>query len=413
MPTLTLTSIKEALFPKDYTILDKVPRIQFTTFEYLLKQAKSPAYPEAQKCWNAIRAHGVDPAFALAQFRQESSYGTAGIAVGNKSWGNIRRGGVFVSYSSWEAGAEDYAALVSGYLYAGDSSFNTARKLPYRYAPSADHNNPANYGRNLVAFIGAFITLDKSLAPKPVTPPTGGTVSTDRATTLAEAIQKRVGYIQALLVGRNMDPAAYTDHLNAISTYTKELQAVAGGAPVDTATPESLAAAPASTTTVPVPATQEPTSYQRTIAGVTYGPYNADQVKAIIAGLGGITPQQYYDNMCNGIMAGLTPARLAEINAGGDVPTLQKQLADAQAQLASLNASEEGHSQTAQQIAEMSSVENEIARLQTAINTNLDAQRTIIGQQQELAANPAQLFGNEILMLVAAGLVTPGVWNRA
>ena len=136
------------------------PRIGEATFAAVLGGAQSPAAPEAADCYTAIVSFGVDPALALAQFAHESFYGRLGIARTTKSWGNIRRNGAFVAYDSWAAGARDYAALISGPLYARDPGYDTARTMPYRWAPASDGNDPAAYGADLVARINALIALD-------------------------------------------------------------------------------------------------------------------------------------------------------------------------------------------------------------------------------------------------------------
>jgi len=54
-----------------------------------LKTKNSPAVDQAQEIYDGFVSSGVDPSFALAQYRVESQYGTAGHAVVTKSWGNM------------------------------------------------------------------------------------------------------------------------------------------------------------------------------------------------------------------------------------------------------------------------------------------------------------------------------------
>ena len=148
----------------DYLLKSK-PRITFSVFSRVLHSAGSPAAAEAQACWNAIVHYGIDPALALAQFDKESGYGKHGVATANKSWGNLRgSGGLWKKYRTWAIGAADYARLLSGPSYAGNSKYNTARKMPFRYAPAADHNSPAAYGQFLVTMINHYKAI--------LTPPT-------------------------------------------------------------------------------------------------------------------------------------------------------------------------------------------------------------------------------------------------
>jgi nucleoid-associated protein YgaU len=162
----------------DYLLKSK-PRISFSVFSRVLHSASSPAAGEAQACWNAIVKHGIDPAVALAQFDKESTYGKFGIARTHKSWGNLRGAGPsgFKSYRTWALGADDYARLLSGSLYAGSSHYNTVRTMPYRYAPSADHNNPAAYGQFMVNMIQHYRGLRPNVVKQFYTVQPGDTLS--------------------------------------------------------------------------------------------------------------------------------------------------------------------------------------------------------------------------------------------
>ena len=175
----------------DYTLKSK-PRITYGVFSRILTSANSPARKEAKACWTAITKYGIDPALALAQFNKESSFGKAGIATKNKSWGNLRgAGGKFKSYSTWAAGASDYARLLSGKLYAGSAHYNTARTMPYRYAPAADHNAPAAYGQFLVSHIKYYKTLNPTAVKVFYTVKSGDTlhsIATKYKTTVAHLL---------------------------------------------------------------------------------------------------------------------------------------------------------------------------------------------------------------------------------
>lgn len=65
------------------------PRITVEKFISLLKSKNSPAVPEANAVWGVLLDKGVDPSFALAQYRVESQYGTEGHAKVTGSWGNM------------------------------------------------------------------------------------------------------------------------------------------------------------------------------------------------------------------------------------------------------------------------------------------------------------------------------------
>ncbi len=65
------------------------PRISAIKFRQLLQSKNSPAVPEATAVYANLVNNGVDVSFALAQFRVESQYGTAGFAKETGSWGNM------------------------------------------------------------------------------------------------------------------------------------------------------------------------------------------------------------------------------------------------------------------------------------------------------------------------------------
>lgn len=65
------------------------PRITAARFKQLLKTKNSPAVPESDGVYSYLVSKGVDVSFALAQFRVESQYGTAGYAKTSGSWGNM------------------------------------------------------------------------------------------------------------------------------------------------------------------------------------------------------------------------------------------------------------------------------------------------------------------------------------
>ncbi len=101
----------------------------------------------------------VDPAVGLAVFQHESSFGTRGRATANRSWGNLRRAGVFVKYSSWAAGAVAAARLLAIYgrnAIRPGTETDTTTTFPYVWAPEADGNDPAAYGAAVTAAVSTW-----------------------------------------------------------------------------------------------------------------------------------------------------------------------------------------------------------------------------------------------------------------
>ena len=68
------------------------PRIGRATFAAVLRNHPGPAADEAEAGWEAVRAEGVDPLFALAVVHQESQHGTDGVCFefNSRSPGNTR-----------------------------------------------------------------------------------------------------------------------------------------------------------------------------------------------------------------------------------------------------------------------------------------------------------------------------------
>ncbi len=122
------------------------PRITYTRFLGLLKSKNSPAVPEAQQIWNWFIQEGVDPSFALAQYRVESQYGTMGHALVTKSWGNMLwdssltihavgkyspgNGYTYAKYNNHLDAAKDYAIYLHNYA--------EERDLPDIYGATAE-----------------------------------------------------------------------------------------------------------------------------------------------------------------------------------------------------------------------------------------------------------------------------------
>jgi hypothetical protein len=152
----------------DYPVLAK-PRMSRDGFVAVLAAHRSPAADEAGEIHDLFESHGVDPAVALAIFAKESTYGKAGRAVRNLSWGNLRSGsgapaididdGAFSIYPSWTAGAHGTAHLMVVYgenrIRPGRQT-DTTKTLPYVWAPVTDNNAPDCYGDQVTAWVAAW-----------------------------------------------------------------------------------------------------------------------------------------------------------------------------------------------------------------------------------------------------------------
>lgn len=111
------------------------PRLTLARFTALLKSKNSPATAEAAAIWAVLLEEGIDPSFALAQFRVESQYGTSGWAKETGSLGNMLYDSnltilsgppktfytssghkyTFATYTNYADAARDYARYIHWY----------------------------------------------------------------------------------------------------------------------------------------------------------------------------------------------------------------------------------------------------------------------------------------------------------
>ena len=126
------------------------PTMSASFINQVLAEHNSPAQGLGQVFYDLGVQYGIDPAFALAFFGHESSYGTVGVAVMNRSIGNLRcllgyacRDG-FAVFPDWAEGAKAWYRLIAGPLYVG-SGLTTLPSIIHRYAPSADNNDESAY----------------------------------------------------------------------------------------------------------------------------------------------------------------------------------------------------------------------------------------------------------------------------
>lgn len=136
---------------KTYTVaswqhpVNTSPTISATFIDQVLAAAHSPAQGTGQVMYDLGLRYGIDPAYALAFFHIESSYGTTGIARFTHSLGNIRCSAGYAcrsdfrSYPSWEAGYEDWYHLVRT-LYIGQWHLTTVEQIVPVYAPASEND---------------------------------------------------------------------------------------------------------------------------------------------------------------------------------------------------------------------------------------------------------------------------------
>ena len=145
--------------PTIYSPTHAEPRISAARFKALLKTKNSPAVPESDGIYDILEAEGVDPSFALAQFRVESQYGTSGIAKVTGSWGNMLydsdltilsgdpyapgNGYTYATYNSYHEAITDYCRYLA--WYESEYGLDTIYEATWRWlGPGKPIGNPGH-----------------------------------------------------------------------------------------------------------------------------------------------------------------------------------------------------------------------------------------------------------------------------
>ncbi|HLI06233.1 MAG TPA: hypothetical protein VKV40_06685 [Ktedonobacteraceae bacterium] len=132
-----------------YSVLGK-PTISAAFINEVLAAYHSPAAGTGQDLYNLGVKYGIDPAFALAFFMHESTFGRYGMATETLSLGNLRcipnypciNG--YAGFSSWQQGYEAWYKLIRN-LYVAVWGKTTVAEIIPTYAPSSDNNNVQGY----------------------------------------------------------------------------------------------------------------------------------------------------------------------------------------------------------------------------------------------------------------------------
>ncbi len=146
-PITSLTPIPTHSGP--YSVISK-PTITADFINRVLAAYNSPAVGKGQELYDLGVKYGIDPAFALAFFMHESTFGTAGMARTTLSLGNLRCipsvpcNNGYAQFSSWEQGFEAWYKLIRN-LYVAQWGLVTVDQIIPVYAPSSDHNNVNGY----------------------------------------------------------------------------------------------------------------------------------------------------------------------------------------------------------------------------------------------------------------------------
>ena len=105
---------------------------------------------KGQTLYNDGVKYGINPAYAMAFFLEESNFGTKGVATVTHALGNIRANAGepqykgYRQYKTWEAGFDDWYKLISE-KYVGEWHLSTIEQIIPIYAPSYDNNDESQY----------------------------------------------------------------------------------------------------------------------------------------------------------------------------------------------------------------------------------------------------------------------------
>ncbi|TMC21304.1 MAG: hypothetical protein E6J34_09970 [Chloroflexi bacterium] len=136
-----------------YVVISK-PSIEAAFIDRVLAYYGSPAQNKGQVLYAYGVKYSIDPAYALAFFMRESSFGRQGVATVTHSLGNIRARGNhpsyqgYRSYQSWEEGFADWYDLIAN-TYVDRWGLYTVDQIIPVYAPGSDHNDEAAYIRGV------------------------------------------------------------------------------------------------------------------------------------------------------------------------------------------------------------------------------------------------------------------------
>ncbi|MDQ6643585.1 MAG: glucosaminidase domain-containing protein, partial [Chloroflexota bacterium] len=135
-----------------YSVVGK-PSLSVDFMNKVLAYYHSPAAGKAQMLYDDGIKYGLDPAYALAFFMHESSFGTTGVARVTLSLSNMRcvpeyrclqENGGYAIFDTWDQSFEAWFKLIRN-LYVGYWGRVTVDQIIPKYAPNSDNNNEAGY----------------------------------------------------------------------------------------------------------------------------------------------------------------------------------------------------------------------------------------------------------------------------
>jgi hypothetical protein len=152
-PVPTSTPIPTLPPLKVYSVVDK-PTMSAQSINNVLQYYNSPASGKGQELYDDGVKVGINPAYALAFFLEESDFGTKGVATVTHALGNIRANAGeeqykgYRLYKTWEEGFADWYKLIAE-KYVGEWHLSTLEQIIPIYAPSSDNNDVNQYIRTI------------------------------------------------------------------------------------------------------------------------------------------------------------------------------------------------------------------------------------------------------------------------
>jgi hypothetical protein len=142
--------------PLPYSVVSDTPSVSAAFINQVLQTYHSPAQGQGQAIYDLGIKYDIDPAFALAFFGHESTFGTKGEATQSLSPGNLRCIGQgyedlqpacrdnYAWFPCWRNGFEAFYRLIAGSLYVGAGLVTPDQIVP-RWAPPSDNNDDSAY----------------------------------------------------------------------------------------------------------------------------------------------------------------------------------------------------------------------------------------------------------------------------
>ena len=148
------------VYPGQHSI-QGAPTISAAKIDSILCGAGSPACGSGQQIYTLGVTYNINPAYALAFFQHESSFGLAGAARSTHSLGNLRCianypcPGGYAAFPSWSEGFQAWYALIDSDVYVRSGRTTIETIIP-RYAPSDDNNDVNGYINSVVSSVASW-----------------------------------------------------------------------------------------------------------------------------------------------------------------------------------------------------------------------------------------------------------------